>query len=420
MIAIPLSSNLKSHMKKNLLLLISTLFYFSVSAQGPEVTSWIINTNGGTGYNNIPSNVQQVRYGTSNVYVTCTSIPSYGIGPWSGNPNIPSNQNLVFKITRTPAQNTGTLTNTPLGHIGVWSNGVTIFNPLDAMSYNNQNVWHQNAYFWESSGFDNCLGHPNQQGEYHHHVNPTCLYDDNDSTNHSPIIGYAFDGFPIYGAYGYDNPSTPGATRRMVSSYHLRTMSVRDTLPNGNPASSAGPSIGGMYPLGAYIEDYEYIASSGDLDAHNGRFCVTPDYPGGIYAYFVTIDYNQEPEYPYVLGTTYYGIVQSGNTGPGSGHNTPSETVTIYDPTVGISDVENSDVTVYPNPLHDQLGIRIDGMGDVVNGVINDVTGKEIKRYDNLVSSSDNTFDISGMPAGIYFLRLDDENGVRVLKLIKN
>jgi hypothetical protein len=406
---------------KKILLVLSSIFYcITLSAQGPEVTSWIINTNGGTGYNNIPSNVQQVQYGTANVYVSCTSIPSYTIGPWPGNPNTPSNQNLVFKITRTPVQNTGTSTNTPLGHIGVWSNGVSIFNPLDAMSYNNQNVWHQNAYFFEGSGFDNCLGHPNQQGEYHHHVNPTCLYDDNDSTHHSPIIGYAFDGFPIYGAYGYDNPTTPGATRRMVSSYQLRNITARDTLPNGNAASSAGPAVGGAYPLGAYIEDYKYIASSGDLDAHNGRFCVTPDYPNGIYAYFVTIDYNQDPEYPYVLGTTYYGVVQSGNTGMGSGHNVPSEAVTTYDPTVGITDVKNNDITVYPNPLHNLLGIRIDGTVNNLTGIISDVTGKEVKRLDNLMSSSDYSFDISDMPAGIYFLRLDDNVSTRVLRLIKN
>ena len=51
--------------------------------------------------------------------------------------------------------------------------------------------------------FDDCLGHPAPNGEYHLHVNPTCLYDDSDDQNHSPIIGYAFDNFPIYGAYGY-------------------------------------------------------------------------------------------------------------------------------------------------------------------------------------------------------------------------
>ena len=73
---------------------------------GPEITSWIINTTGATGYANIPSNIQQVQYSTNNVYVSATCIPSYNIGPWGGNPNIPSNQNFVYKITRNPIQNT--------------------------------------------------------------------------------------------------------------------------------------------------------------------------------------------------------------------------------------------------------------------------------------------------------------------------
>src|SRR5687768_6207182 len=74
---------------------------------GPDVTAWIINTDGRTGYGGIPSNVQLVRYSDQNVYVSCTCIPGYDIGPWAGNPNTPANQNFVFKITRTPQRNSG-------------------------------------------------------------------------------------------------------------------------------------------------------------------------------------------------------------------------------------------------------------------------------------------------------------------------
>src|SRR5258705_11766112 len=117
----------------------------------PEVTSWIINTTGETGYDGIETNVQQVQYSDNNVYVTCTCIPGYDIGPWVGNPNIPANQNFLFRITRTPQQNTGNLVGTPLGHIGTWSNGVSIFNAKDAMSYNNQGIWNQNAIVVEGA-----------------------------------------------------------------------------------------------------------------------------------------------------------------------------------------------------------------------------------------------------------------------------
>ena len=174
-------------------------------AQGPEITSWILNLNGATNpsFPNYLTNVQDVCYTSTDVYVSCTCIPGYDIGPWSQNPNQPANQNFVFKISLNPQENTGNKTKAPMGHTGVWSNGVSIFNAEDGMSYNNQGVWNQNALYFEGVSFDDCLGHPAPNGEYHHHVNPTCLYDDSDDQNHSPIIGYAFDNFPIYGAYGY-------------------------------------------------------------------------------------------------------------------------------------------------------------------------------------------------------------------------
>src|SRR5438874_3801682 len=116
-------------------------------AQGtsPVLSSWILNTSGATGYGGLPSNIQKVQYSDNNVYVSCSCIPGYDIGPWPGNPNTPKNQNFEFQITRSPKPNTGTLTATPLGHIGVWSNGVSIFNAKDARSYNNGGVWNQNA-----------------------------------------------------------------------------------------------------------------------------------------------------------------------------------------------------------------------------------------------------------------------------------
>src|SRR3954470_18718590 len=204
-------------MKKTFLLFLSAATFTFCSAQlAPVITSWI-QTPGQNGYAGVAANVQQVKYTTTDVYVTCTCIPGYDIGPWTGNPNVAANQNFCFKITRSPQRNTGTLVNTPLGHIGVWTNGVSLFNVSDAMSYNNQNVWYRNAYFFEGPSFDECLGHPQQNGEYHTHVNPTCLYDDSATvTNHSPIIGYAFDGFPIYGAYAYSDTAGLGTIKRMT------------------------------------------------------------------------------------------------------------------------------------------------------------------------------------------------------------
>ncbi|MFD2721744.1 YHYH protein [Hymenobacter monticola] len=373
----------------------------------PIVSSWIVNTTGATGYNGIPSNVQRVQYSAGNVYVTCTGVPAYSIGPWPGNPNSATNQNFVFKITRTPQPNTGPATATPLGHTGIWSNGVSIFNARDAMSYNNAGVWNQNAIVVEGPSFDSCLGHPAGNGEYHHHLNPRCLYNDRDSTRHSPIIGFAFDGYPIYGAYGYANANGTGAIRSIRTSYRMRNITTRTTLPNGSTAPSPGPAINAAKPLGYYIEDFEYVAGRGDLDSHNGRFCITPEYPAGTYAYFVTINRLYEGAYPYTPGPTYYGVIPAGATGPQSGQAVVNEPVTTYTVTATFL-AAGLQLTTYPNPASDVLNIAPEG------GVANDLTarlfntlGQPVSAALQLHPSVPAEFNVSSLAAGVYYLKVD-------------
>lgn len=114
---------------------------------------------------------------------------------------------------------------------------------------------------------------------------------------HSPIIGWAYDGNPIYGPYGYSDPQG-GEVRRMVSGY---------TLVNS-------PERPSSYPVGFFIEDYVFT-NDGDLDIYNGRFCKTPDFPLGIYAYFATVNSLEDsdgpfrsylrPKFPYIIGNYY-------------------------------------------------------------------------------------------------------------------
>ena len=92
---------------------------------------------------------------------------------------------------------------------------------------------------------------------------------------HSVLAGWAADGFPIYIRFGYADPTNPASgAKGLRSSYRVR-----------QGTRSGGP--GGAYD-GTFVQDYEYVAGLGDLDACNGRFGVTPDFPGGIYAYFLT------------------------------------------------------------------------------------------------------------------------------------
>ncbi|MCB0430939.1 MAG: YHYH protein [Flavobacteriales bacterium] len=391
-----------------LLTLLGIQCCFASAQIGPEVYSWIINTTNATGYNGIPSNIQQVQYSDNNVYVSATCIPGYDIGPWAGNPNTPANQNFVFKITRHPAKNTGTPIQTGLGHIGVFSNGVSIFNPKDAMSYKNQNVWYQNAIIVEGPSFDDCLGHPAGNGEYHHHLNPTCLYDDSLTTEHSPIIGYAFDGFPVYGAFAYANANGTGGIKRMQSSYAKRNITKRNTLPDGSTASSTGPDVSTTYPLGYYVQDFEYIDGSGDLDEHNGRYCVTPEYPDGMYCYFVTLDSDLVAEYPYLIGPTYYGTVQTGNTGPGSGHNSINETVITYTGTSSVTEPTGRlKWGLFPNPTRNMLNIYVErNMPNNITFELVNSVGQVVLSRTNLQPTVQYSFDLSEFGQGIYFARM--------------
>lgn len=118
---------------------------------------------------------------------------------------------------------------------------------------------------------------------------------------HSPILGYAYDGNPIYGPYGYSDPASAASSiSMMVSSYSPKFNRL------GGPRTD-------LYPLGSLIEDYQYIHRSGTLDENNGRFCVTPDYPNGTYAYFVTIDSDNTPVFPYIIGENYYSLPVDSN-----------------------------------------------------------------------------------------------------------
>lgn len=302
-------------------------FSTCVSAQivAPTVSSWRFNLEGTTGtstdaaidavVSGILADVQRVRHNAADAYINATGIPSYSIGPWSdGNPAVATNRNWLFRISKSPSEQTGTKPGTPLGPIGVFVNGVVMFNAKDAHSFNNAGVWNQNAVVVEADGFDSANGHPApatgapvggfQPGIYHHHQQSPSLRDQlgDDGAGHSPILGFAFDGFSVYGPYGYANSDGSGGVARMRSSYRLRT-----GLRPPPPGAPGGPFDG------FYVEDFEYVAGLGDLDQYNGRFTVTPEYPLGTYAYFATIDEAGESAYPYLIGPGYYGVVAAEN-----------------------------------------------------------------------------------------------------------
>jgi hypothetical protein len=341
----------------------------------PAITSWLQNTTNIMGRHyvkgnsvpindNVLANVKTVQYSATSVYVSANGIPAYVTGPFlDGNPSLATNQNAIFRLPLYPTKNTGNPTNTNGGNIGLFINGVALFDYRDGVSWHNSTgtlkggplmgmgdgVWNRDAVVGERLGFDCAKAHP-AMGNYHHHQNPSAfsldlkvisnvcdLYAADglyaiDSTKHSPLIGFAYDGFPIYGAYAHKNTDGTGGIVRMKSSYSLRSITMRTQYANGSTVTS-GPSVNTTYPLGYFREDYQYNTTTSStpdyLDEHNGRFCVTPEYPDGIYCYFATVDENWNSAYPYVVGPTFYGIKTAAKV------TAIGETVTTYTPTLG-------------------------------------------------------------------------------------
>lgn len=420
----------------------------------PAITSWLQNTTVTGKYytvaggsvsiaNNILVNCQKVQYSTNFAYVTCTGVPSYATGPFrDGNPSQATNQNAIFKFPLSPVVNSGTKSPTTGGNIGVFINGVALFDYRDGVAWNNTTgalcggpgnpmcaggmgaaqAWNRDAIPAEKAGFDCAKGHP-AMGNYHHHQNPSAfdldltvistvcnLYDADglyklDSTKHSPLLGFAYDGFPIYGAYGYKNLDGTGGIVRMKSSYQLKTATTRTN----------GPAVSGTYPAGYFREDYEFVANAASdyLDIHNGRICKTPEYPNGIYCYFTTVDAKWNSAYPYVVGPTFYGTVAASKVAA------ITETVLTYLKTPTNEVFSDLNINIFPNPSADLIAIQL---GDLVKEdytiELLDITGKVIKTTQINKGSTVAYFDTQALYGGTYLVKISNGAAYTTRKVV--
>lgn len=437
----------------------------TLAQTNPAISSWLQNTSvKGRHYvsgNSTPitdtytANVQSVQYSTNFVYVSTQGIPSYVVGPYlDGNINLAGNQNAIFKFPLSPVQNTATAVSTTGGNIGVFINGVALFDYRDGVSWKNSTgtlcggpiqppcmgdgVWNRDAVVGERLGFDCSKGHP-AGTNYHHHQNPSAfkldlnvisticnLYDADglyaiDSTVHSPLIGYAYDGFPIYGAYGYKNTDGTGGIVRMKSSYSLRNITTRTTYYNSSATVTPGPAVNSTYPLGYFREDYQYnatsVATPDYLDIHNGRFCVTPEYPNGIYCYFATVDANWNSAYPYVVGPTFYGTKVATKV------TTITEATTTYTSSIATgvysNMIDDMKVSVFPNPATDLIAIQIkDLVKENYDITLYDITGKLIEKKILYQGSTIVYFDTKTLYSGLYTVTISNGGGKTISKKI--
>ena len=317
------------------------------------------------------SGVSEIYSSANWVYLRTSGLGIHIMGPWYLNalhttnfPNVPVNSKTLYRIPRLPATN-GTHTLTGLGAIGYFVDGVAMFDTRDAFYWNGSSEvngsgsWNRDAWVNEGVTFDPAYAHQPGSGLYHYHADPIALryllgdhvdfnaatktYSEstNAVTRHSPVLGWMRDGFPLYGPYGYANATNPASgLRRMVSGYVPRNgANGTDNLSNIGAARSAIPgwalragesaatgpvvstNVASYYPFGRYLEDNAYLgdltnSATGsnfvlgvdfDLNEWNTRWCVTPEFPGGTWAYFVNISSNGAPVYPYNIARTFFG-----------------------------------------------------------------------------------------------------------------
>ncbi|WP_281558793.1 YHYH protein [Thalassomonas sp. RHCl1] len=282
----------------------------------------------------------------------CTTGAGYGY--WPPGPVCPEDINAEVYLPKEPepaAENCETGMSTQ----GLWVNGAAVFTWSDGQSYNNQGVWQSLAPIQEVYDVDICGGHA-ANGTYHQHQYSSCLADlvGDTGNGHSPIYGYAADGYPIYGPWQADGvlAKSSWVARDYESADSItgcgvageRSCQLVDSLdPSaGTTAVTTGPTTSDLVPnltglveftavSGFYFEDYYWDSSlSGDevLDQHNGHSDETRGYH-----YHVTLtedsDGKQTPSFPFIFGPEYYGeladnsVAACGFTGGGPGGPPP-------------------------------------------------------------------------------------------------
>ena len=214
-------------------------------------------------------------------HIESNGIPGHETGPFPNphNPNTISEQNFHYKVPARP-QIAATLTKVELWPFGIAQNGIP-FDPNAAEFWNNDpnSGWRYEALSGAINlGFDQNMAHVQPGGIYHYHGVPKPLLSGQKSSEHSKLMGYAADGFPIFAIYGYADPNSAAkGVKELKGGYRIK----KGVRPNGP---------GGTYD-GTFVQDYEYVPGTGDLDECNGRKTYAPGYDGQVYAYYITNNY---------------------------------------------------------------------------------------------------------------------------------
>lgn len=354
------------------------------------------------------------------------SLPDHVTGnfPNQGNPNAISAQQGEFTMCAYP-QEAGVYTDLIIDgfggmggcltyEFGLATNGLE-FDPIAAEFFENPNNGQLN-YDWNENplsqfinlGTDMNDAHVQPTGKYHYHGDPTNFIAglNISSSAHSPIIGWAADGFPMYYKYVYqDAQDANSAIIEATSCFQLKS---------GSRPGDGTSAPDGAYD-GTYVEDFEYNQgiSGCILDQCNGRFGVTPEFPNGTYYYVMTTEW---PVVPRCFAGTPDLSFAIGPPFAGCGVSNANDICSAL--SVGISPTELADrIIVYPVPSGlEVLNVVIAGDEELnpIQLTIIDNAGKMVRTgpYHQKV-------EISDLSEGIYFLKIEFENTEIVKKFVK-
>ena len=332
-------------------------------------------------------------------------IPSHPYGPFAG-PNTIASQEFDYSMCLYPELDTianylieDTTSQGCGGGIvfGVSEIGIN-YSPFARLYFVNPNTMAENLNFHQEAvntlNMDLNGGHVNVLGRYHYHSAPLDYFTNGlniTGGSHSPLLGYAADGFPIYYKYLYSNPlDSTSSISSFQSGYSLKT---------GNRSGNGITAPNGAYD-GTYYEDYEYINAASKLDECGGQFGVTPEYPKGTYYYVLTDNW---PYIPRCLKGKYPdNSFKIGPNCPGSNAAMDCSQVPIVSVDVVRNEVE---LKAYPNPANNYLKISIeDGFDKKVENVrIYNLNAQTVYVAEILESE----IQVSHFPAGVYFLQIN-------------
>tara|TARA_R110000744_G_scaffold30884_2_gene72973 strand:+ start:1656 stop:3242 length:1587 start_codon:yes stop_codon:yes gene_type:complete len=276
-----------------------------------------------------------VEFGEDVGYVStgqnCASNAGYGY--WPPGPACPTEDEREVYFPKNPQATTQECEN-GLGKVGLFVNGSSVYNWGDGMSYNSDGSWLNLAPVAEQYDVDICGGH-SANGDYHHHFYTSCLADlvGDTGDQHSPIYGYAADGYPIYGPWEEDGQLAVSAweVRDYTSSSvtgcsdNARSCTLIDQFDAslGTEVATQGPEFDDVVTTlsgnelvadnGYYYEDYFWNSTLTEqggvyLDQYNGH---TDSIRG--YHYHITITQENGsyiPAFPYIIGTRFAGQLQ--------------------------------------------------------------------------------------------------------------